>query len=70
MWRHSIEATGTSIAERAPHLVDLVRVSIERMAHHQEHAVRPETLRLLGYGFGGRLAEHHLVHLTENYATR
>jgi len=38
--------------------------------HHQEHAGRSETLRLLGYRFGGRLAEHHLVHLAEDYPSR
>ena len=38
--------------------------------HHQEHAGRSETLRLLGYCFGGRLAEHHLVHLAEDGPSR
>ena len=38
--------------------------------HHQEHAGRAETLRLLGYRFGGRLAEHHLVHLAEDHPSR
>jgi hypothetical protein len=38
--------------------------------HHQEHAGRTETLCLLGYRFGGRLAEHHLFHLAEDHASR
>jgi hypothetical protein len=68
--RHAIEAAGAAVAERAPHLADLIRIAIEGAAHHQEDPPRPETLGLRGDRLGRRFAEHHLVHLAENHASR
>ena len=68
--RHPVEAAGAAIAERAAHLLDLVRVPVERVAHHQENARRAEALRLRGHRLRRRLAEHHLIHLAEDHASR
>ena len=70
MRRHAIERAGAAVAERTADLVDLIRVSIERVAHHQEDTCRPQAVDLRGYRLGRRLAKYDLIHLTEEYASR
>jgi hypothetical protein len=57
------------VAECSTDVVDLIRLSIERVAHHQEDTRRPQAVDLCGYRFGRRLAKYDLIHLTEEYAS-
>ena len=66
---HAIERAGAAVAERLADLIDLIRVSIERVAHHQEDTRRPQPLDLRRYRFGRRLAKYDFIHLTEQYAS-
>src|SRR5262245_50609928 len=70
MRRHLVEAADAAMAEAAAHLFDLLRVAVERMAHHQEYARGAKTCSLGGYGFGCWLAKHDLVHLSEDDTSR
>jgi hypothetical protein len=49
--------------------VDLICVSIKRVAHHQEDTCRSQAVDLGGYRLGRRLAKYDLIHLTEEYAS-
>jgi hypothetical protein len=66
---HLIERAGAAVAECSTDVVDLIRLSIERVAHHQEDTRRPQAVDLCGYRFGRRLAKYDLIHLTEEYAS-
>jgi hypothetical protein len=66
----AIERAGAAVAERSADLVDLIRVSIKRVAYHQEDTCRSQAVDLGGYRLGRRLAKYDLVHLTEEYASR
>ena len=46
-----------------------IRVSIERVAHHQEDTCRTQSVGLQGYRFGRRIAKYDFIHLTEQCAT-
>ncbi len=66
---HLIERAGAAIAECLADLVDLIRVSVERVAHHQEDTCRPQPVDLRGYSLGRRFAKYDLIHFTEEYAS-
>ena len=66
---HAIERAGAAVAEHSADLVNLIRVSIERVAHHQEDTCRTQSVGLQGYRFGRRIAKYDLIHLTEQCAT-
>ena len=70
MLRHVVEQAGKPVAKRAAHLVDLVRVSIEGVAHHQEETCRLKALHLAGYRFSRWLAKDDLIHFAEDHASR
>ena len=68
--RHLVEGADAFVAERAPDLLDLVGLAIERAAHHQEHALGAVLLDQLGHRLGGRLAVVDFFHLGKNDAPR
>src|SRR5262245_11195457 len=70
MRRHGVEGPDAAVAERAAHLLDLVRFRVERIANHKKDACGAETRHLRGDGLAGWSAEYDLVHLTEEDATR
>ena len=63
VWRHAIERADTAIAECTAHLLDLVRLPVQRAADHQEYALC--VLRQFSDRLGGGYAEQHLFHLAE-----
>src|SRR5262245_32193547 len=70
MRRHGVEGPDAAVAERAAHLLDLVRFRVERIANHKKDTCGAETRSLRGDSLAGRGAEYDLVHLTEEDATR
>jgi len=63
--RHVVEHAGAAVAERSPHLGDLVGLTVQRAADHQEDALGLNAARLFGDRLRGRLAEGHRLHLAE-----
>jgi hypothetical protein len=57
--RHTIVCPGVSIAERDPHLLDLVGRAIHRAAHDKEHPVRSNAFDFGSERRRGRFAVHH-----------